>query len=125
MQAADYHASLMQRGWDMVGGLNRPLHPPTENAARGMQVMTCALSSPTADLIVLYTDSKGLPGGGPGGAGRRRQPPYAGPPITHFLHYLSSLALPLRAYSPLPEGWRMPHRLGACGRGCETGRWQR
>ena len=43
--------------------------------------------------------------------------------------------MPLRVYSPLPEGWRMrirqpclcgmPHRLGVWGGGCETGRWQR
>ena len=28
---------------------------------------------------------------------------------------LLPLPLPLRVYSPLPEGWRMPHRLGVWG----------
>ena len=36
-----------------------------------------------------------------------------------------ALALPLRVYSPLPEGWRRPHRLGVWREGCETDRWRR
>ena len=35
------------------------------------------------------------------------------------------LFLPLRVYSPLPEGWRRPHRRGVWREGCETGRWGR